>query len=127
MPRRHHDDQNYRYGYQGSEKDDEISGVGNSYTTHFRQLDVSLARWWDVDPKANLSQSPYLSMGGSPVMYNDPFGDIFRIGRGDKQAKADVTSIVGSKRKREYHNFAEDGTVSLNLSGLKQKKKMIEY
>lgn len=29
----------YRFGYQGSEKDNEFKGEVNSYTTEFRQLD----------------------------------------------------------------------------------------
>jgi RHS repeat-associated protein len=40
----------YRYGYQGSEMDNEVNGNGNSYTTEFRQLDPRLGRWMSVDP-----------------------------------------------------------------------------
>ena len=40
----------YRFGYQGSEKDKEVSGDGNSYTTEFRKLDPRLGRWFSVDP-----------------------------------------------------------------------------
>jgi RHS repeat-associated protein len=40
----------YRFGYQGSEKDNEFKGDGNSYTTEFRQLDPRLGRWLSVDP-----------------------------------------------------------------------------
>ena len=43
----------YRYGFQGSEKDDETKGNGNSYTTEFRQLDPRLGRWLSVDPLKN--------------------------------------------------------------------------
>src|SRR5690554_5043938 len=43
----------YRYGYQGSEKTDELKGSGNHYTTFFRQLDPRLGRWLTIDPKAN--------------------------------------------------------------------------
>ena len=40
-----------RYGYQGSEKDNESKGFGNEYTTEFRGLDVRLAKWYSIDPK----------------------------------------------------------------------------
>ena len=50
--------ENYRYGYQGSEKDDEVKGAGNSYTTEFRQLDVRIGRWLSIDPKATAWESP---------------------------------------------------------------------
>jgi len=75
LPNRHESSNEYRYGYQGSEKDDEIKGEGNSYTTHFRQLDVRLGRWLSIDPKATAWESPYVSMGNNPIMYNDVLGD----------------------------------------------------
>jgi RHS repeat-associated protein len=67
----------YRYGYQGSEKDDEVKGSGNSYTTHFRQLDPRVGRWLSIDPKASsLSwQTPFCSMDNNPIVFNDPKGD----------------------------------------------------
>jgi len=68
---------NYRYGYQGSEKDNEVKGEGNSYTTHFRQLDPRLGRWLTIDPKASSLpwQSPYCSMDNNPILLNDVLGD----------------------------------------------------
>jgi len=32
----------YRYAFNGMEKDDEVKGSGNSYTTEFRQYDSRL-------------------------------------------------------------------------------------
>ena len=54
----------YRFGYQGSEEDDEIKGEGNSYTTEYRQLDPRLGRWLSIDPMAGKFpwQSPYCLM-----------------------------------------------------------------
>lgn len=77
VPNRH-GGTDYRYGYQGSEKDDEIKGAGNSYTTKFRLLDPRVGRWMSRDPKASKMpwQSPYISMDGNPIMNNDPNGDI---------------------------------------------------
>ena len=64
----------YRFGYQGSEKDNEVSGDGNSYTTEFRQLDPRLGRWFSVDPVFQPWQSPYTSMDNNPICLNDPLG-----------------------------------------------------
>ncbi|MNJ85445.1 Ycf48-like protein [compost metagenome] len=66
-----------RYGYQGSEVDNEVKGEGNSYTTFFRQLDPRLGRWLSIDPKATSMpwQSPYCSMDNNPIWYCDPKGD----------------------------------------------------
>jgi RHS repeat-associated protein len=77
LPGRHETVGDYRYGYQGSESDDEVKGEGNSYTTHFRQLDVRIGRWFSIDPKATAWESPYVSMGNNPIMHNDPMGDVF--------------------------------------------------
>ncbi|MGB1031812.1 MAG: hypothetical protein ACPGWM_04320, partial [Flavobacteriales bacterium] len=64
MPGRSYTADSYRYGYQGSEKDDEISGEGNSYTTYFRALDPRLGRWMSIDP-AQYIGSPYSSMSNN--------------------------------------------------------------
>jgi len=78
MPNRH-GNAGYRYGYQGSEKDNEVKGNGNSYTTEYRQLDPRLGRWLSIDPKATAWESPYVSMGNNPIMNNDPDGDTIKI------------------------------------------------
>jgi hypothetical protein len=97
MPGRNGNSNEYRYGFnQGSEKDDEITGVtGSHYSTHFRELDTRILRWWGVDPKTNLTpwESPYSSMGNNPIWYNDPLGDIWDKKKDKKQAdKMDVSA-----------------------------------
>jgi RHS repeat-associated protein len=76
MPNRTYSASEYRYSYQGSEKDDEVSGTGNSYTTHFRQYDSRIGRWWSYDPKPSASMSPYSSMNANPIWFNDILGDV---------------------------------------------------
>ena len=34
----------YRFGYKSKEKDDDVKGLGNSYTTEFRMYDNRLCR-----------------------------------------------------------------------------------
>lgn len=76
MPGRSFNSEAYRYGYQGSEMDNEVKGHGNHYTTEFRQLDPRLGRWFSVDPLAAQFpwQSPYMSMDGNPVNLTDVKG-----------------------------------------------------
>jgi RHS repeat-associated protein len=67
----------FRFGYQGSEKDDEISSKGGHISTFFREGDTRLVIWWSPDPKGHVQpwQSPYSFMNGNPILFNDPLGD----------------------------------------------------
>jgi RHS repeat-associated protein len=80
LPGRSFNSNSVRYGFNGMEKDDEISGSGNSYTTEFRQYDPRIGRWWSVDPEKEALpwQSPYVAMNNSPIQFNDPEGDYIK-------------------------------------------------
>ncbi len=77
MPGRAYTISNYRYGFNGMEKDDEVKGNGNSYTTLQRQYDPRLGRWISVDPeeKEYPDESPYAAMDNNPISETDPEGD----------------------------------------------------
>jgi RHS repeat-associated protein len=64
----------YRYGFNGMEKDNEVKGKGNSYTTQFRQYDSRLGRWLSTDPVTHPQYSPYSAFDNNPVYYADPSG-----------------------------------------------------
>jgi RHS repeat-associated protein len=79
----------YRFGYQGSEKDNEFKGQGNSYTTEFRQLDPRLGRWLTIDPLfAKFPwQSSYTSFDNNPILLIDHLGTETESGPGDGYTK----------------------------------------
>ena len=52
LPNRHESSDLYRFGYQGSEKDDEIKGEGNSINYKYRMHDPRVGRFFAVDPLA---------------------------------------------------------------------------
>lgn len=56
------------------EKDDEVSGSGNSYTTTFRQYDSRLGRWLAIGPIQHSYSSAYSSFDNNPVLYTDREG-----------------------------------------------------
>jgi RHS repeat-associated protein len=66
----------YRYGFNSAEKDNEIKGEGNSYTTEFRQYDPRLGRWLTLDPLMAKypNQSPYAGFNNNPILFVDPLG-----------------------------------------------------
>ncbi len=66
---------NYRYGFNGMEKDNELKGSGNSYDFGVRLLDVRLGRWLAVDNEFKEYQSNYLTFSNSPLIIIDPDGN----------------------------------------------------
>lgn len=92
MPGRSFSANSYRYGFnQGSEKDDEITGVtGSHITTFYREFDTRLLIPWSPDPVFQPWQSPYSYMDGNPIWFNDPRGDVIGIGKGKKRKNVDV-------------------------------------
>ncbi len=82
----------YRYAFNGMEKDDEVKGVGNSYTTEFRHLDPRTGRWWSTDPITHPQYSPYSTFDNNPIYYSDPSeadseGDPPVVGENDANGK----------------------------------------
>ena len=55
-----------RYGFNGQEKDNEVSGAGNSMTAEFWQYDSRLVRRWNIDPIKTDDE------GGYTVNHNNP-------------------------------------------------------
>jgi RHS repeat-associated protein len=99
----------YRYGFNGMERDDEMKGLGNSYTTRYRLYDPRLGKWFSVDPKTSQMpwQSPYNSMDNNPVCFIDPFGDKVPI----SGEKADQNTLIAQI------NQATGGKYRINRKG----------
>jgi RHS repeat-associated protein len=77
LPNRNESGDEYRYGFQGQEKDDEVSGNSNSYDFGARLYNPRVGRWLSRDPadKSFPWQSPYVSMDNNPVLKMDPIGE----------------------------------------------------
>ena len=50
VPNKHGTSRDYRFGFQGQEKDDELKGEGNSLNYTFRMHDPRVGRFFAVDP-----------------------------------------------------------------------------
>ena len=120
-----------RYGFNGMEKDNEISGEGSSYTTEFRQYDSRLGRWWSLDPLAidYPWQSPYVGMDNNPLRVVDPTGEggedpqTYKVEKGNtlsgiaKDHNTTVKDILKMNPGIKDPNFISVGQV-INLPGL---------
>ncbi|MCG3167821.1 MAG: hypothetical protein POELPBGB_03616 [Bacteroidia bacterium] len=85
MPGRHEESDEYRFGFQAQEKDDEISGEGNSISFKYRVEDTRLGRFLSIDPLAQKypKWSPY-AFSGNQVVHTfeleglEPWADLNR-------------------------------------------------
>jgi RHS repeat-associated protein len=116
MPGRKYNAGEYRFGFNGQEKDDEIAGVTGSHTTAlFWEYDTRLGRRWNVDPVVKQWESPYLCFSGNPIWFSDPNGDDVDPTTAeakteiDKYTTATRTNKKGkTKTNNDYqHAFAE--------------------
>ena len=74
MPGRNFSSSNYRFGFNGQEKTDEISGEGNHNTAKFWEYDTRLCRRWNIDPIDKPFLSGYSTFNLNPIWYADPLG-----------------------------------------------------
>jgi RHS repeat-associated protein len=122
MPNRHGNDETYKYGFNGMEKDDEVKGDGNSYTAQFWEYDTRLGRRWNRDPKPNPSISEYACFANNPILFSDPEGDTIRIpNKGDRKA---VLKMINHLSVEQY---TTDKKGNLKVVEGKTNKKGSQY
>ncbi|MEP1488492.1 MAG: RHS repeat-associated core domain-containing protein, partial [Algibacter sp.] len=73
LPNRHGSTDDYRYGFQGQEMDNEVKGEGNSINFKFRMHDPRVGRFFAVDPlfKKYAYNSPYAFAENKVIQYNE--------------------------------------------------------
>jgi RHS repeat-associated protein len=76
MPGRTFRVEDYRYGFNGKENQDELLGEDNAQDFGARMYDVRVGRWWGLDPLASKASnlSPYAAFANSPILMKDPDG-----------------------------------------------------
>jgi len=105
LPNRHGSSNEYRYGFNGMEKDDEVSGEGNSYTAQYWQYDSRLGRRWNIDPVVKHHESPYATFANNPIWFADPNGaDSVNVGGSTfwKVEKGDSYWSIGQRTGVDY-------------------------
>ena len=121
MPGRRWEREKYRFGIQGWERDDEVSGIGNSYTTFFRQHDPRIGRTWSLDPKRQYP-SPYTMLGNNPINGVDPDGAWFWESSNVRQARAFARETGG-----DFNKWRQDGHThaSVTIGGGNEKEAQV--
>jgi hypothetical protein len=111
MPKRQYTGVDYRYGFNGQEKDDEITGSGNINTAEFWEYDTRLGRRWNTDPEPMAFISEYSAFVDNPILFNDPEGntvDPTRLTDKDKDLlKSDIESKTGYTIKETTNQFGD--------------------
>ncbi|WCL81572.1 hypothetical protein PPO43_00480 [Saprospira sp. CCB-QB6] len=116
----------YRFGFNGVEQEDEIAEGVNF--TYFRMQDSRLGRWWSHDPKPNVSVSPYAMMENNPVMFSDVLGDTLRI-EGSRKFKRKMRRVIrrGSRLSKTYRKLVGDLAKSEKLHIIREAQTAPEY
>jgi len=79
LPNRHEDAKEYRYGFNGMEKDDEVSGEGNSYNFGARMYNPIVGKFLSLDKISDIYTgiSDYVFVGNNPISRIDIDGNIW--------------------------------------------------
>jgi RHS repeat-associated protein len=96
----------YRFGFQGQEGDDEVSGEGNSYTAEYWQYDSRLLRRWNTDPIVKPFESPYACFRNNPILLIDPTGEDVDLGKLSKEDRAEVKNKVNPEHEDYNEAYA---------------------
>ena len=75
MPSRSWQGGEYRFGFNGQEKDNEVAGTGNIMTAEFWEYDARLGRRWNMDPVLKVELSSFGCFSNNPITRIDPKGD----------------------------------------------------
>lgn len=72
MPGRQFNGNDYRYGMNTQEKDNEI--FEGAYSAEFWEYDSRLGRRWNTDPVPKIHESPYACFANNPIWFTDVNG-----------------------------------------------------
>jgi len=115
------DGDKYRFGYNGQEKVNEWSGLGNHNTAQFWEYDMRVGRRYNLDPVMRPWEGSYSTFGGNPILFGDANGDDFKEKREtiEKQEKV----LLRMKMALGYSILVRIG-IGITLHGMKSLRIM---
>ena len=109
----------YRFGFNGKEKDDEVTNAGKNYDFGNRILRTDLGKWLSIDKlQARFpSDGAYNQNGDNPILFVDPDGKkkTVYITLIDENGKVTKTSVVNDKIVKIYPKWVRDSDDGLEL------------
>ena len=111
----------YRYGFNGQEKDDELSGNGNVNTAEFWEYDSRLGRRWNIDMWAYASESQYSTFSNNPIYNYDILGDKWKNSN-DAAVASNINTAIDKrktyldKKASKYESKADKQAAKGNLN-----------
>ena len=130
----------YRYGFNGKEKVDEVTGQsGRDYDFGDRVYDADLGRWWSIDPLQTKypALSPYNFVGNSPIRFIDPDGKEIVDSKGHavnvkfddkgKVSTSETEFAKGTSQKVKDAFFKNSAPVLEVLNSTSVGKKNLDY
>lgn len=125
MPGRAYSDSNYRYGFNGKEKDDEVKGSGNQYDYGFRIYDARIGKFLSTDPlyKSYPELTPYQFASNTPIQAEDMDGLEVKVSNVKvfaDQSRSVVTVQASVNINIQIVNLSSTASSSLSLDLIKQ-------
>jgi len=124
MPSRSYNSPDYRYGFNGMEKVDEIKGSGNSYDFGARMYDPRIGRWLSVDPLAAQAPgwTPYRAFFNNPNYWVDIDGQIEWPLKGTsaknkknlKAGESTANTVIRTSTYREIRNVGTSPHIGID-------------
>lgn len=111
MPGRNGSTDEYRYGFNGMESDNEVKGEKNSYDFGARFHDPRVGRWLSRDPlEAKYpSVSPYVFSLNTPIAAHDPDGKKVIVG---SEEALQIIKMTLSPEEAKYIEMNKNGKIN---------------
>ena len=102
MPGRNWSSNEYKFGFNGQEKDDEIGGSGNYNTALYWEYDTRTGRRWNTDPIMKDWESPYACFSNNPIWLIDINGTDTSFADKETKAEFDKTYLEITSKIKIY-------------------------
>ncbi|HRE75016.1 MAG TPA: RHS repeat-associated core domain-containing protein [Flavobacteriales bacterium] len=105
MPGRNGSQDQYRYGFNGQEKEKDITGTESHYSAEYWMYDSRLGRRWNLDPVDQVDVSNYACFLNNPCYFIDPKGDHVEYGEkgSSRKERRDTKREVKRARRADEH------------------------